>query len=468
MTGTARWRRYIGDKRFYAMVIAVVLPIVVQNAITNFVSLLDNIMVGATGTASMSGVSIANQILFVFNISIFGAISGAGIFGAQFFGAGNHQGVRDCFRFKLLVGMAITLLAMAIFVFWGEALIGKYLLGEAEAAEAEAAQEYGMRYLWVMLAGMIPYTISQIYAASLRETGNTRLPMLAGTAAVLVNVLFNYLLIFGHFGFPEMGIVGAAIATVISRFVEMGIIMTFTHVQSEKHLFIRGAYRSLRIPGPLAKAIAIKGAPLMLNELLWSLGMAMLAQNYSMRGLSVVAAMNISGTVANLFNAVFLSIGNAAAILVGQSLGADLPEEAKDRARKILTFSVGCCVVMGSLMALAAPSIPKIYNTSDSVRQLATKLIWVCAASMPVHAFAHCCYFTLRAGGKTIITFLFDSAFTWVVSIPLAYSLVHFTSMPIVPLYAICLFVDIFKCLIGAVMLKKGIWIHNIVSKMET
>ena len=125
MTGTARWRRYIGDKRFYAMVIAVVLPIVVQNAITNFVSLLDNIMVGATGTASMSGVSIANQILFVFNISIFGAISGAGIFGAQFFGAGNHQGVRDCFRFKLLVGMAITLLAMAIFVFWGEALIGK-------------------------------------------------------------------------------------------------------------------------------------------------------------------------------------------------------------------------------------------------------------------------------------------------------------------------------------------------------
>ena len=455
--------RYIGDKAFYSRVLGVAIPIIIQNGITNFVSMLDNVMVGQVGTIPMSGVSIVNQLIFVFNLCIFGATSGAGIFTAQFHGSHDEEGVRNTFRFKFLICAAISLLGIGLFLAMDSVLIGLYLTGEGDAATAAGILTEGTKYLHIMVWGFVPFAITQAYAGTLKETGNTFVPMVAGIAATLVNLVFNYILIFGHFGAPAMGVEGAAAATVLSRFVELGIVAGWTHVQKVKNPYIVGAYRTFRLPGKLLKAIVIKGMPLLVNEFLWASGMAILNQCYSTCGLDVVPAQNISSTLFSLSSVVFLSMGNAVGIIMGQMLGAGNTEEiVRDTNRKLMVVSVASGVVFGSLMASVSGIFPRIYNTTDEVRQLATWLICINACMMPFNSYTNATYFTLRSGGQTMVTFLFDSCFVCAVCVPLAFCLSRFTDLSIIPLFMICQSTDFLKCAIGAFMLKQGKWIQNL------
>lgn len=456
--------RMFGDRDFYEQVVAVVVPIIIQNTVSNVVSLLDNVMVGRVGTLQMSAVAIVNQLLFVFNLCIFGGLAGAGIFATQYAGAHDDKGVRDCFRVKWMIALSMLACALVVLIAFPKRLIGMYLVQETAQADAAATLGFGMDYLTVMLWGLLPFGVSQVYASTLREVGETRLPMFASVAAILVNLVFNYFLIFGKCGFPELGVTGAAIATVLSRYVETAIIMVYTHMKSHHFGFIRGAYRSLRVPKPLMISILCRGTPLLVNEFLWSSGMAVLLQCYSVRGLDVVAACNIATTVSNLFKVVFLSMGNAVAIMVGQALGANDIERAKNCTWRLMTLSVGSNLIMATLLALFAPAIPNIYNTEPHVRQIATQLIYVVAVMMPAYSFSHCCYFTLRSGGKTIITFLFDSVFTWCVNVPAAWLLAYKTGLGIVPLYFGVQALEMVKVVVGFVLVKKGVWIHNIVA----
>lgn len=456
--------RMFGDRDFYAQVVAVVVPIIIQNTVSNVVSLLDNVMVGRVGTLQMSAVAIVNQLLFVFNLCIFGGLAGAGIFATQYAGAHDDKGVRDCFRVKWMIALSMLACALVVLIAFPKRLIGMYLAQETAQADAAATLGFGMDYLTVMLWGLLPFGVSQVYASILREVGETRLPMFASVAAILVNLVFNYFLIFGKCGFPELGVTGAAIATVLSRYVETAIIVVYTHMKSHHFGFIRGAYRSLRVPKPLMISILRRGTPLLVNEFLWSSGMAVLLQCYSVRGLDVVAACNIATTVSNLFKVVFLSMGNAVAIMVGQALGANDIERAKNCTWRLMTLSVGSNLIMATLLALFAPAIPNIYNTEPHVRQIATQLIYVVAVMMPAYSFSHCCYFTLRSGGKTIITFLFDSVFTWCVNVPAAWLLAYKTGLGIVPLYFGVQALEMVKVVVGFVLVKKGVWIHNIVA----
>ena len=455
--------RYIGDRAFYRRCLGVAVPIMVQSGITNFVNLLDNIMVGQVGTVPMSGVSIVNLLLFVFNLCIFGASSGAGIFTAQFYGSKDDEGIRYTFRFKFYTCVLLTALGTFLFLTFGSRLIGLYLTGEGDAATAAGAMDYGLKYLHVMIWGFLPFALTNTYSSTLRETGETVVPMVGGITAVLVNLGLNYVLIFGHFGAPAMGVEGAALATVISRFVELAIVAGWTHVHTQRNTYITGVYRSFRIPVRLLKSIFIKGLPLLVNEFLWSSGMAVLNQCYSTCGLDVVPAMNISSTLFNLGSVVFMSMGNTVGILMGQMLGSGAGSgEVRDTNRKLITLSVASGLVFGALVAAVSGLFPRIYNTTAEVRHLATQLICISACMMPFNAYTHATYFTLRSGGQTFVTFLFDSCFVWVVCVPLAFCLSRFASLPILPLYAICQCTDLIKCAIGVFMLKQGKWIQNL------
>ncbi len=460
--------RFIGDKKFYLMVLSVAVPIMVQSGITNFVTMLDNIMIGQVGTEQMSGVAVANQLYFVLNISIFGIVSGAGIFGAQFFGNGNMDGIRYTFRFKLLSLTLMALAGMLLLFFGGERLILPYLNEEGAQESVAATLAYGKRYMRIMLAGIVPSAAAQAYASTLREAGETVIPMRAGVAAVLTNTALNYILIFGSFGAPRLGVAGAAIATVLSRFVECGIIVFRTHRRAADFPFIRGLYQSMYLPMSLVKRILLRGSPLMVNEFLWALGMAVLTQCYSTYGLTVVAGLNISSTISNVCNVIWLSMGSALAIIVGQLLGANRMEEARDTDRKLIFFSVASCFVIGAVLLGLAPVFPRIYNTSARVRCMATRFIVVGACLMPAQAFLHAAYFTLRSGGKTVITFFFDSGFAWVCSIPVAFVLSRYSGLPILATYIICQSLDLIKCVIGFILIKKGVWVQNIVDTIHT
>ena len=458
-------KKFVGDKAFYKMVLTVAVPIMIQNGITNFVGLLDNIMVGQVGTEQMSGVAIVNQLMFVYYLCVFGGLAGAGIFTAQYFGQKDDEGIRHTFRYKFWMALILTAGAIAIFLLQGENLIQMYLNGSSDGGDLVAALHYGQEYLLVMLLGLPPFMFVQIYVSTLRECGETVVPMKAGIVAVFVNLILNYLLIYGKMGLPQMGVVGAAIATMISRYVEAAIVIGWTHIHKEKNSYIVGVYRTLKVPKYLIGKYFIKGAPLLVNETLWSAGMAMLTQCYSMRGLSVIAGLNIANTINNVFNVVFIAMGDAIAIIIGQLLGAGKMEEARETDNKIIAFSVTCCIGIAALMIVVAPLFPQIYNTTDEVRAIALQFIIAQAIFMPQAAFMHATYFTLRSGGKTIVTFLFDSVFAWCVSVPVAYSLSRFTTLPVIAIFAMVQIADWIKCIIGFILVKKGVWIQNIVAK---
>lgn len=456
------FKKFIGNKEFYGMVLKIAIPIIIQMAITNFVGLLDNIMVGQVGTEQMTGVAVVNQLLFVFNICIFGGVSGAGIFGAQFYGSGNEDGLRYVLRFKMIICCLISVVALTLLVLFPEFLINLFLTDTGEG-DVQATLMYGKQYLWIMLFGLIPFAIKEAYASSLKETEETVLPMKASAVAVFINLILNALLIFGLCGFPKLGVVGAAIATVISRYVEFAIVIISCH--RGKRAFFKGVYKNLYIPKWLIQQIIYKGAPLLLNEALWSAGIIAMNQRYSQRGLGVVAAINITSTIANLFNVVYLSMGSSISVIVGKELGAGRLKEAKGTATKMIAFSVMCCFVTGAMMAACSYGFANIYKTSDSIKELAVIFICICAILTPVEALNNASYFTLRSGGKTFITFLFDSVFLWVISIPVATILVKLTNWDIIPIYAFCQSLNLIKSVIGIILVKKGIWIQNVVTE---
>ena len=459
-----KWKKkYIGDRSFYRRYLLLAVPMILQNAITNLVSFLDNIMVGQLGTEQMSGVAIVNQLIFVYNLAIFGAVSAASIFGAQYFGQGNHKGHMHSFRFKLYAALLVTILAIALFVTKGADLISLYLTDTAGNGATELALQYGQKYLAIMMIGLIPFAVNQAYATNIKETGQTFVPMIASFVAVGSNALLDYLLIFGVGPIPKLGVEGAAIATVMARYIETAIVIIWAHVKREQNRYLEGAYAGFGIPLQELKTIIIKGLPLMLNEVLWAAGMTTVTQCYSVRGLDVVAGLNIATTITNLFNIVYLQLGSCISIVVGQYLGAGKLKEAKDADDKMIVFSVFCCVIMAALMFVVGGFFPGIYNTSEEIKGLATQFIAVSAIIMPFCAFSHASYFTLRSGGKTVVTFLFDSVFTWVIVVPAAYLLAHFTGLGIVSIYFLVQGTEMIKVIIGYYMVKSNVWVVQMV-----
>ena len=456
-------RTLIGDRAFYRTVLVIIIPVIIQSSISNFVSFLDNLMVGALGDAQMSGVSIANQLVFVFNLAVFGGLAGPGIFGAQFYGAGDIEGMRNTFRIKILESLFLLSVAFTAFIGFKKELISLFLQGDGDPMMAAEMLKNGEDYLMVILIGLPAFALSQSYAGTLREMGETRLPMFASVAAVITNVVFNYLLIFGKLGMPRLEVIGAAIATVISRYVELGIVMGFTHKNHGRFSFIEGAFRTLKVPAALFKKVLRMGAPLLMNEVLWSIGMSALTAVYSLCGLVVVSALSITFTISNLFSSVYMSMGTAVAVMVGQALGAGDFEKAKSDVWRLIAFGVVGAVAMGIPLALCSPLIPQAYSgVTQDVRDMATRLLIVTACAMPLYSFAHCSYFTLRSGGKTIITFLFDCGYTWAISVPLALLLVKVLHVDIVVTFAAVEAANLIKCLIGYVFVKSGKWIQNL------
>ena len=463
-------RALVGDRSFYRTVMAIIIPVIIQNSISTFVNLLDNLMVGALGDAEMSGVSIANQLIFIFNLAVFGGLSGPGIFGAQFFGAGDIPNLRNTFRIKLLESMVLLAVAFVAILGFDRPLISLFLQGEGAPELAARMLENAHDYLMVILLGLPAFALTVSYAGTLRETGETRLPMIASVAAVATNALFNYLLIFGVniAGvqlIPALHVVGAAVATVISRYVELMIVMIFTHAKHRRFRFIEGAYRTLKVPGKLLKKVLKMGAPLLLNEVLWSVGMSTLTAVYTLCGLTVVPAMSINSTISNLFMSVYMAMGTAVSVMVGQALGAGRFEKAREDVWRLIAFAVAAAVMMGALMALVSPWVPMAYGgVTQEARAMASRLLVVTAFAMPLYAFSHCTYFTLRSGGKTFITFLFDSGFTWVISVPLAFLMVQLVHADIIAAYAVVEAANLIKCVLGYFFVKSGRWVQNLAS----
>ena len=472
-------RMFIGDKAFYRTLLVILLPLVIQQGFTSFVNMLDTLMVGSLGEESLSAVGVVNQILMVFNLTLFGGLSGISIFGSQFAGKNDVDGMRQSFRAKMYFGVAVIALGVGVLLFFGDAFIGIFMAGEVDASRAAFALQEGHDYLRIMLAGLPAFVLVQCYAGSMREMGKTVAIMVASVIAVLTNLVLNFLLIYEtremsilglHFTMwgAGLGVRGAALATVISRYVELVIVLVYAHLHQNRYVFLRGAFRNGYVPLSLLKKIAITGSPLLLNEVCWSLGMTFINQCYSTRGMSALAALNITSTAWNLFCIIMFAMGNAVSILVGQYLGRGDKQGARDVAGKLLFITVVSHILLGAGLALCSGVIPLLFDVTEEARVLAGKTLIIAGASLPIHAFLHATYFTIRSGGKTFITFLFDSAYTWAVPAVLAFCLSRFTRTDVVTMYFCIQFIDVVKLIIGVFMLKSDFWANNIVADQDT
>ena len=459
--------KYIGDRAFYKMALSVALPIILQGLVTSFVSLLDNIMVGQVGTAAMSGVAVGGQLMFNYMLLIFGIVSGPGIFCAQFFGARDADSLRAAFRYKLYAALMVALAGLVVLSVWGMDLAGLFLTGE-EAAKAEVVANVE-DYLRVMLWMILPFALTNVYSSSLRETGQTVVPMIASCAAVAVNLFLNWVLIFGKLGAPALEVKGAAIATVIARFVELAVVMVWSHRHAREVIFPHETFRKgFGLRPALAWDITRRSLPLFVNEFLWSTGTSVVMQIYSTRGLEVMAALNIAYVVLDLFQMAAFSTGNTIGILVGQELGAGRLEQAVDTDRKLIAFGLAIALGMAALMCVVAPVFPELYNTTAEVKTLAARFMMIMAALMPFTTLSHTCYFTLRSGGKTLITFVFDSCFMWAVNVPAAWCAAHLTVWPVLLVFAFASSMDIIKAAIGLYLVGKKTWVNNLAQQNGT
>ncbi|MBQ8996023.1 MAG: polysaccharide biosynthesis C-terminal domain-containing protein [Oscillospiraceae bacterium] len=455
--------KFIGTKDFYRSVFRIAIPIMVQNMVTNSVSLVNNITVSRLGTESLAGVAIANTLISIFYLCIFGAVSATGIFGAQYAGRKDYMGQRYVFRIMILLALFFSTAWMLLLLMAGKPLIGLFLHENGDGSDLAFTLREGYRYLALMSISFLPYSISSAYSEMLRENGKVSIPMRSSIVALALSLVLNVILV------PIFGVIGAAGAALISRLVECTLNVLWTHRYPEEVPYIYEAYRTFHVPAELVKRVLIKGIPLILSETFWSIGDTVINQSYSYHGVTAVAAINMAVTVSSLVNSAFFSLGVAIGIILGGILGTGDMEKARETDNKLLLLAFGVGIVVSVALLGLGVVVPNLYtNQAEEVRKLARIFIWLEAAGAPFRAYGNATYYTIRSGGNTVLTFFYDAGSIWLLNASTAYILTHFTNMGIVSIYLCVKMVEGIKCLIGTFLVAKGTWMKNIVDHVAS
>ena len=446
-------RSFIGDRHFYKRLFAISLPIVLQQLLTSSLQLIDNLMVGDLGELAIGSVSVVNQLYFVIILITFGALGGAGIYTAQYFGSKEEEKLKQTFRFKLIVALLLVILSIVVFSLLGEYLIGFFTNNQVTIAG-------GMDYLNIVKWSMLPWAFSIAISTTFREIGTTKPLLWITLGAIITNTVLNYLLIFGNFGFPNLGIEGAAYATLASRVVEF--LLMFVLLVRKGKIFNTKIKDVFKIDGLILKAIIIMALPLLLNEFFWSMGQTMFLQSYSTRGDNALAAMNITGAISQLVFVTFGGIGTGIAVMVGNTLGMNQLEVAKDNAKKVIAFAVAFAFVTGMMLFILSFFILDLYDITETTKRIAANNIRINAIFIPVYSFNVSMYFTLRAGGDTRSTMMMDSGYMWVVQVPLIFVLARVTNLNVIMLFLIVQLLELPKSVFALSRYKKENWVRNL------
>lgn len=449
---------HFGDKAFYKTLWMVAAPLVLQQLITTSVQLVDNVMVGKLGEQAIASVSVVNQLYFIVILITFGALGGAGIFSAQFFGSKDYDKLRQTFRFKLLIGFSIALLSFIIFSFFGRSLIMIF-------TKNETTIDLALTYLSYARWSAFPWIISVAISNTFRETGVTKPLLIISIVTILTNTFLNFLLIFGNFGAPKLGVEGAAIATLVSRFVEFALVLIL--LERKGQIFNTKVHQVFHIEPKLFSSIVVMALPLLLNEAFWSSGQTVFLHAYSTRGDQALAAMNITSAISQLVFVTFGAIATAVAVLVGNTLGRNELDQARENSQKLITTAVIVAIAAGIILFILSFFILNIYDVEEVTKQMAQFNIRINALFIPVFSFNVTMYFTLRAGGDTRSTFMMDAGYMWVIPVPIALLLAYLTHLPVTMLFLIVQSLDIPKMAFGLSRYRKEHWIRNLAIEQQ-
>ena len=446
-------KKYFGTKQFYRTVISIAFPIMAQQFITTFVNLIDNVMIGSIGNIALTSVTVANRFFLIMNSILFGLCGAAGIYIAQFFGAKQKKNCQEVFNINMAFAVGAGLLfTLIIFIFPQYAI---ELFSKTPIIVAEA-----IKYLHLAKYTYIPFAVSFTCMMALRAVGINKIQLKVGIVAVITNTALNYCLIFGNFGFFKMGIQGAAIATIIARLVEMAIYLIILY--RNKHFFSFDLKGIIRINVNLLTSIVRKAIPLTINEILFSLGQALIFMSYMRCDEYLVASISVVDTVANIMFIVFGGLSSAVSIMIGNKLGANKLDEARDNARKLLCFALMVSLMIGMICFLLAPLIPNLYNVDIPFKEAIVRLVRIKSIMINIYAFNVCIFFILRAGGDVVSTMIMDSGFLWAAGVLVSTLLSSFTTISLISLYIVVESLDLIKLIIATYFFKKERWVKNI------
>ena len=433
----------------------IALPIILQNLMQSTVNMLDTLMVGQLGSVEIASVGLGNQIYMLLNMVLFGISSGGAIFIAQFWGKKENSGIWKMegvmFSFSIVIALIFTFAS----VFFPKFLIGLY-------SKDFHVIEIGARYLRIVAFSFPFFAMSFAFSMALRSTEHVKLPMIATMISLVLNAILNYLLIFGIGFFPSLGIVGAAIATCVSRIVECFILFIVAYskkyevASSVKNLFSFTFFE-------VRKFIKI-AFPVIINEAIWGLGTSMHSLIMGRTSTEAISAFNITGTISQITWVFFIGVGNAAGIIIGKKIGEGNETEARKYANTLSWFMPVMAIFIGLLLIPISKFLPFMFNVEANILVQAKMMLMILMCCYPLNAFNMCWVVGIcRAGGDTVFAAIIDVCFMWIIAIPLAACVAYFTNVQPYIIYICLLSEQIFKAIVGFYRIKSGKWLHNVV-----
>lgn len=447
------------DKRFYRLLFSIALPIAVQNLITFMVSMVDTLMVGALGEIQLSAVSIANNLFFVLTILMFGLAGGSNIMISQYWGKGNVKTIHKI----LAIMYRVCLLITGIFIFIA-LFLPKYFMGIFTTDKAVI--DFGASYLRIVCIGYLFYSITNCTIMMLRSVKTVSISIIVYTASLVVNSILNWIFIFGNLGAPELGIRGAAIATICARITEFSIVLVFMFIYERKiglkieHL--------LKLDKEILKDYVGLCTPVLCNELLWAIGASMISVIVGRMGTEVVAANSING-VAHQFVTVFIfGMSNATAVIIGNTIGEGKKEKAKEYAYSIGIFSVVMGCISGLMILLIKPFVVNFYNVSYSTKLIAMEIMTVTSGIIVFQSLAsNFMMGVLRGGGDAKFVLINDLIFMWLVAIPGGFFVAFVLELPVALVFLVIKCDEILKSLTSVYRVISGKWVNDVTKDYE-
>ncbi|NLM77413.1 MAG: MATE family efflux transporter [Ruminococcaceae bacterium] len=447
-------RRPAADRSFYRSLIAIAAPIAMQNLISALLNMVDTIMIGQLGETEIASVGLANQVTFLLHLFLFGISSGSAIFTAQYWGTRDLANIKRVLGLGLLSACAIATIFLAAGL-----LLPKQLLSLFSTDETVVVM--GSQYLIIIAFSFVMMAVSFTFSSVLRSMGNARLPMYISAFALLFNTALNYVLIFGHFSMPALGVRGAAIATLLARIIE--VVLLISVIYGRKLLLAARLREMLSFDLPFCKRYLRTTLPVVLNESLWAVGVTLYTVVYARMGTHVVASINIASTVERLAMVVFFGIANAAAVLVGNRIGADEPAEAYKNAVKLVLLGPLIGVASGMLLILTSPLILSFYQVSPDVTRTASSILVVYGLVMPFRVFNIINMVgVLRSGGDTRFTLMLDITGVWLIGVPLAFIGGLLLRLPVQQVVILIIVEEFYKVFLGIRRLRTRRWINRL------
>ncbi len=442
------------DKHFFSQVFRIGLPITIQNLTLASLNLVDNIIIGGLGEAAIAGVGLANQYFFLLNLLLFGIASGSSIFTAQYWGSKDIKNIHRVLGLCLLTGGGAAFVFTLGGLFFPAEIIGIF-------SEDPEVIMLGSQFLRIIVLSYVVTAVTFSYSFTLRSTGTVKAPMAVSIVALSVNTVLNYLLVYGYFGFPALGVRGSAISTVIARFIELALLLFIVYGKAYP---AAAKVRELTdISLGFAKRFFKVTVPVILNESMWALGVTLYAVVYARMGTEVIASTNISGTIERIVWVIFLGFGNACGVMLGNKIGEGDDKAAFLYAKRFSLLGPAAAVAIGAVMIFLSGWALSPYNVSTAVYQYAQMNLIVFCCFMWVKVFNYINIVgILRSGGDTTFCLILDTGGVWLVGVPLAFLGGLFWHLPIYWVYALVNIEEVFKLILGIPRLLSKKWINNL------